>query len=143
MKSVNKVMLLGNVTRDPELKSTTGGQSVCTFGMATNRVWKDAVGEKQSLPEYHNLVAWGGLAEFCAQSIAKGKPLFVEGYLKTRSWDGPEGTKIFRTEIVAENIVLLGRREEGGAPGHGMPAQEEPHAEGVGGAELPADGGIE
>ena len=110
MKSVNKVILLGNVTRDPELKTTTNGQSVCTFGLATNRVWKDASGEKQSLPEYHNLVAWGGLAEFCAQSIAKGKPLFVEGYLKTRSWDSQEGTKIFRTEVVAENIVLLGKR---------------------------------
>jgi len=112
MKSVNKVILLGNVTRDPELKTTTNGQSVCTFGLATNRVWKDASGEKQSLPEYHNLVAWGGLAEFCAQSIAKGKPLFIEGYLKTRSWDSQEGTKIFRTEVVAENIVLLGKRED-------------------------------
>ncbi len=118
MKSVNKVILLGNVTRDPELKSTTGGQSVCTFGMATNRVWKDANGEKQSLAEYHNLVAWGGLAEFCAQNVTKGKPIFVEGYLKTRSWDGPEGTKIFRTEIVIENLVLLGqgRRESGAVP---------------------------
>ena len=111
MKSVNKVTLLGNSTRDPELKSTTGGQSVCTFGMATNRVWKDANGERQSQPEYHNLVAWGGLGEFCAQSIRKGKPLYIEGYLKTRSWDGPEGTKIFRTEIVVENLVLLGAKE--------------------------------
>lgn len=113
MKSVNKVILLGNVTRDPELKSTTGGQSVCTLGLATNRVWRDQNNEKQSLPEYHNLVAWGGLAEFVAQNVRKGKPLYVEGYLKTRSWDGPEGTKIFRTEIVAENLVLLGNREEG------------------------------
>jgi len=112
MKSVNKIILLGNITRDPEFKTTTNGKSVCTFGLATNRVWKDANGEKQSLPEYHNLVAWGGLAEFCAQSIAKGKPLFVEGYLKTRSWDSQEGTKIFRTEIVAENIVLLGKRDD-------------------------------
>jgi len=113
MKSVNKVILLGNVTRDPELKSTTGGQSVCTLGLATNRVWRDQNNEKQSLPEYHNLVAWGGLAEFVSQNVRKGKPLYVEGYLKTRSWDGPEGTKIFRTEIVAENLVLLGNREEG------------------------------
>ena len=113
MKSVNKVMLLGNTTRDPELKKTTGGQSVCTFGLATNRVWRDANGEKQSLPEYHNLVAWSGLAEFAAQSVVKGKPIFVEGYLKTRSWDGPEGTKIFRTEVVVENLVLLGSRNGG------------------------------
>lgn len=111
MKSVNKVMLLGNVTRDPELKSTANGQSVCTFGLATNRIWKDQSGEKQSLAEYHNLVAWGGLADFCGQNVKKGKPLFIEGYLKTRSWDSPEGAKIFRTEIVIENLVLLGPRD--------------------------------
>lgn len=108
MKSVNRVTLLGNITRDPELKATNGGQSVCTFGLATNRVWRNQNGDKQSLPEYHNLVAWGGLAEFCSQNVRKGKPLYIEGYLKTRSWDGPEGAKIFRTEVVMENIVLLG-----------------------------------
>lgn len=113
MKSVNRVMLLGNVTRDPELKSTGNGQSVCTFGLATNRVWRDSEGVRQSLPEYHNLVAWGGLGEFCGQHVRKGKPLFIEGYLKTRSWDGTEGTKVFRTEIVIENLVLLGPRDEG------------------------------
>ena len=112
MKSVNRVILLGNVTRDPELKSTTTGQSVCSIGLATNRNWKDSEGEKQSLPEYHNLVAWGQQAEFAASNIKKGAPLYVEGYLKTRSWDSPEGAKIFRTEIVVENIVLLGTKEE-------------------------------
>jgi|TARA_B100002003_G_C14034831_1_gene498718 single-strand DNA-binding protein len=111
MKSVNKVTLLGNVTRDPELKSTTGGQTVTTFGLATNRVWRDGEGEKRSLPEYHNLVAWGGLAEFSGQYVRKGKPLYIEGYLKTRSWDSGEGTKIFRTEVVLENIVLLGPKD--------------------------------
>ena len=121
MKSVNRVTLLGNVTRDPELKSTGAGQSVCTFGLATNRVWKDAAGEKQSLAEFHNLVAWGGLAEFCAGNVRKGKPLYVEGYLKTRSWDGPEGSKIFRTEIVIENVVLLGPKET-------VPGEEGEHA---------------
>lgn len=113
MKSVNKVTLLGNVTRDPELKTTTGGQSVTTLGLATNRVWRDADGEKQSLPEYHNLVAWSGLAEFCAENVTKGKPIYVEGYLKTRSWDGPEGTKIFRTEVVVENLIMVGPRTDG------------------------------
>ena len=112
MKSVNSVTLLGNVTRDPEMKQTTGGQSVCTFGLATNRVWRDPKGEKQSLPEFHNIVAWGGLADFCSQYVKKGKPLYLEGYLKTRSWDGPEGAKIFRTEIVTENVILLGPRED-------------------------------
>lgn len=134
MKSVNKVILLGNVTRDPELKATQNGQSVATFGLATNRVWRDQAGEKQSLPEYHNLVAWGGLAEFCSQNVRKGKPLYIEGYLKTRSWDGPEGSKIFRTEIVIENLVLLGPRD--GTEGehhleshthHGEPHVQETH----------------
>jgi len=111
MKSVNRVTLLGNVTRDPEFKQTTGGQAVCTFGLATNRTWKDPKGERQSLAEFHNIVAWGGLAEFCNQYIKKGKPLYLEGYLKTRSWDGPAGSKIFRTEIVAENVILVGPRE--------------------------------
>jgi len=112
MKSVNKVILLGNVTRDPQLKITTNGQAIVTFGLATNRVWKDANGEKQSLAEFHNLVAWGRLAEFIAESVRKGKPLFIEGYLKTRSWDSPEGAKIFRTEVVIDNIVLVGPRTE-------------------------------
>lgn len=118
MKSVNKVILLGNVTRDPELKATANGQSVATFGLATNRVWKDQSGEKQTLAEYHNLVAWGGLAEFCSQNVRKGKPLYIEGYLKTRSWEGPEGSKIFRTEIVVENLVLLGPRDGAGEAHH-------------------------
>jgi single-strand DNA-binding protein len=112
MKSVNKVTLLGNVTRDPELKSTTTGQSVCTICLATNRQWKGEDGGKLSLPEYHQLVAWGGQAEFAASHVKKGAPLYIEGYLKTRSWDSPEGTKIFRTEIVVENIVLLGGKDE-------------------------------
>ncbi|MEI8229865.1 MAG: single-stranded DNA-binding protein [Candidatus Peregrinibacteria bacterium] len=113
MKSVNSVTLLGNVTRDPELKATPGGQSVCTFGLATNRTWRDGAGEKQSLAEFHNLVAWGSLAEFCGQTVKKGKPIYIEGYLKTRSWETPEGAKIFRTEIVVENIILLGAKPEG------------------------------
>ena len=114
MKSVNKVILLGNVTRDAELKSTQNGQSVCTFGLATNRVWKDQSGVKQTLAEFHNLVAWGGLAEFVAQNVKKGKPLFIEGYLKTRSWENPEGVKHFRTEVVIDNLVLLGPRDDAG-----------------------------
>ncbi len=113
MKSVNTVTLLGNVTRDPELRTTQAGQVVCTFGLATNRVWKDQTGEKQSLAEYHNIVCWGGLADLCGKHVRKGKPLYVEGYLKTRSWettsqDGVPAHTQHRTEIVAQNIVLLG-----------------------------------
>lgn len=108
MKSVNKVVLLGNVTADPDLKATSAGQSVCSFGLATNRVWKDQAGEKQSAVEFHNVVAWGWLAEFCGQHIKKGKPLYIEGRLQTRRWESKDGKTNVRTEVVAEDIVLLG-----------------------------------
>jgi single-strand DNA-binding protein len=107
MKSVNKVVLIGNVTREPELTSTANGHSLCLFGLATNRVWKDRNGDKQSLAEFHNLAAWDKLGEFCGQHIKKGKPLYIEGHLQTRSWDAADGKKNFRTEIVADEIVLL------------------------------------
>ena len=115
MRSVNKVILIGNITRDPELKKTTTGQSIVTFGLATNREWVTSKEEKQSLAEYHNLVAWGKLAEICHQYLKKGKLIYVEGYLKTRSWDSPEGVKIFKTEIVIYDMIMLEKRpkEEG------------------------------
>jgi len=111
MRSVNKVILVGNLTRDPELKQTTGGQSIVTFGMATNREWV-AGSEKKSLAEYHNISAWGTLAEICGKYLKKGKLIYVEGYLKTRSWDSPEGAKIFRTEIVATDMIMLDKRPQ-------------------------------
>lgn len=111
MKSVNTVTLLGNVARDPELKATKGGHSVCTFGLATNRVWKDAAGQKQSLPEFHSIVAWGPLAEFCSQYVQKGNPLFVQGYLKTTSWEGKHGETQYRTEVVLDDVTLLGKKK--------------------------------
>jgi single-strand DNA-binding protein len=109
MRSVNKVILVGNLTRDPELKQTTNGQSIVTFGLATNREW--VVGsEKKSLAEYHNIAAWGTLADICGKYLKKGKLVYVEGYLKTRSWDSPEGVKIFRTEVVATDMIMLDKR---------------------------------
>jgi single-strand DNA-binding protein len=112
MKSVNKVTLIGHVTNDPEVKAVASGQTVCIFGLATNRFWKDAKGETQSLPEFHNLVAWRGLGEFCGKNIKKGKPLFVEGRLKTGSWENPQGVKLHKTEIVVENVVFLGPKDK-------------------------------
>jgi len=135
MRSVNKVILVGNLTRDPELKQTTNGQSIVTFGLATNREW--VVGnEKKSLAEYHNIAAWGTLAEICGKYLKKGKLVYVEGYLKTRSWDSPEGVKIFRTEIVATDMIMLDKRpKEGGEedyseflPGEGGPDMFDPEA---------------
>ena len=110
MRSVNKVILVGNLTRDPELKQTTGGQSIVTFGLATNREWVTNDKEKKSLAEYHNIAAWGTLAEICGQYLKKGKLVYIEGYLKTRSWDNPEGVKIFRTEIVATDMIMLDKK---------------------------------
>lgn len=112
MRSINKVILIGNITRDPEIKKTTSGQSIATFGLATNREWVTSKGEKQSLAEYHNLVAWGKLAEICDQYLKKGKLIYVEGYLKTRSWDSPEGVKIFKTEIVIYDMIMLEKRPQ-------------------------------
>lgn len=111
MKSVNTVTLLGNVTNVPERKALSGGQTVCTFGLATNRVWRSAKGEKQTLPEFHNLVAWGKLGDFCGEYVKKGKPLYVEGHLKTGHWEA-DGVKHARTEIIVDNLVLLGAKDK-------------------------------
>lgn len=106
--SLNKAMIIGNLTRDPELRQTTNGQAVCSFGVATNRNWKDANGEKQEQTEFHNVVAWGRLAEIIAQYLKKGNKIFIEGRLQTRDWEGQDGVKRYRTEIVADNMVMLG-----------------------------------
>lgn len=110
MRSVNKVILVGNLTRDPELKQTAGGQSIVTFGIATNREWVAGDQGKKSLAEYHNIAAWGTLAEICGKYLKKGKLVYIEGYLKTRSWDSPEGAKIFKTEIVATDMIMLDKK---------------------------------
>lgn len=113
MKSVNKIILLGNVTREPEMKTTEGKHTVCTFGLATNRIWKDQNGEKQSIAEFHNIVCWNRLAEFCGQYVKKGKPLYVEGYMKTGSWEDTETkAKHFKAEVVAEDISLLSAKDK-------------------------------
>ncbi len=107
--SLNKVLLLGNLTRDPELRSTASGQNVCSFGIATNRVWHDQKGAKQEQVEYHHVVAWGRLAEIAGQYLAKGRKVFIEGRLQTREWEGQDGVKRHRTEIITENLQLLDR----------------------------------
>ena len=94
MRSINKVILIGNLTRDPEMRQTPNGQYVTTFGLATNREWATQEGTKHSLAEFHECVAWARLAEICNNYLKKGKLVYVEGYLKTRSWDTPEGTKL-------------------------------------------------
>jgi len=103
--NLNKVFLVGNLTADPELKNLTSGQAVCSFRLATNRVWTDREsGEKKQKAEFHNIVAWGKLATLVSQYLNKGNLVLVEGRLNTRSWEDPSGNKRYKTEIVAENI---------------------------------------
>ena len=113
MYSLNRATILGNVTRDPEVKQTATGQSVCNFGVATNRAWTDPAGVKQEQAEFHQVVAWGKLADICGQYMTKGKKVYVEGRLQTREWQAQDGSKRNRTEIVADNVILLDRA---GAP---------------------------
>lgn len=107
--NLNKVMLIGNLTRDPEVRTTATGQNVCSFGLATNRRWNDKDGQRQESVEFHNVVAWGRLAEICGQYLTKGKKMYVEGRLQTRKWQAQDGTEKQRTEIVMENMQMLDR----------------------------------
>lgn len=110
MRSVNKVILVGNLTRDPELKETQNGQKVTTFGLATNRAWVTSGGDKKASAEFHECVAWSKMAELCSKYLKKGKLVYVEGYLKTRSWENDDGTKRFRTEIVVQDMIMLDKK---------------------------------
>ncbi|HOC96469.1 MAG TPA: single-stranded DNA-binding protein [bacterium] len=104
---LNKVMLIGNLTKDPESRTLVNGQSLSMFTVATNRVWKDASGNKKEQAEFHNIVAWGKLADIANQYLKKGKKVFIEGRLQTRSWDDQNGVKKYKTEVIAENISML------------------------------------
>lgn len=104
--NLNKVFVLGRLTRDPELRSTTGGQSVASFGVATNRVWTDKNGQKQEATEFHNIVVWGRQAEIASKFLTKGSLVLIEGRLQTRSWESNDGQQRKTTEIVAERIQL-------------------------------------
>lgn len=106
-------MLIGNLTRDPEMRYTPQGAAVCTFGVATNRNWTTDTGEKKEDVEFHNVVAWNKLAEICSQLLKKGRKVFVEGRLSTRSWQGQDGTQKQRTEVVISDMVILDKKEAG------------------------------
>lgn len=112
---LNKVMIIGNITRDPESRTTPQGANVTSFSIATNLVWTDQQGNKQERVEYHNIVAWRKLGEICAQYLKKGSKVYIEGRLQTRSWEDPNGAKKYRTEIVAENMIMLDRAGGGGS----------------------------
>lgn len=108
VRSLNLVQLIGNLTRDPEMRYTTSGSAVVTFGIATNKSWKDESGEQKELTEFHNIVAWGKLAEICQQLLTKGAKVYIQGSLTTRSWqDETSGVTRYRTEVRVDDMILL------------------------------------
>lgn len=100
-------MVIGRVTKTPELRSTPSGQSVTTFNVATNRSYTDSTGQKQEKAEFHSVVAWGKLAEICSQYLTKGRRVYIEGRLQTRDWVGQDGLRRYSTEIISENMIML------------------------------------
>lgn len=110
---LNKAMIIGHVTRDPEVRTTPQGVNVCSFSVATNFVWNDANGQKQEKAEFHNIVAWRKLADICGQYLKKGRKVYVEGRMQTRDWEDQNGVKRYRTEVVADNMILLDRVNQG------------------------------
>jgi single-strand DNA-binding protein len=128
-KSLNKVMLIGNLGKDPEIRYTGAGMPVATFSLATNESWKDQEGNQQERTEWHNIVAWSKLAEICQQYLKKGKKIYIEGRIQTRSYDDKNtGTKKYMTEIVAANMIML---DGGGNRGAGDGADALPVSDGV------------
>lgn len=121
-RSLNKVILIGNLTRDPELRYTPAGTAVCTMGLATNRSWTTQSGETKEETEFHRVVAWNKLAELCAQLLAKGRKVYVEGRLATHSWTGQDGAQRSSTEVVIEDMIILDSRKGVAAPGTGTAA---------------------
>jgi len=115
-RSLNKVQLIGNLTRDPDLRYTPQGTAVCTLGLATNRSWVTESGEKKEDTEFHRLVAWNKLAELCSQLLFKGRKIFVEGRLQTRQWQAQDGSQRQTTEIVISDMIILDSRRAPGEP---------------------------
>ncbi len=119
---LNKAMIIGRLTRDPEGRTTPNGQTVTSFSVATNFTWTDSSGQKQEKVEFHNIVAWRKLAEICNQYLSKGKRVYIEGRIQTRDWTGQDGVKRYRTEIIAENMIML----DGGTSGQNF-GQNQPN----------------
>lgn len=137
-RSLNKVQLIGNLTRDPELRYTPTGAAVCTIGLATNRYWTTESGEKKEDVEFHRIVAWNKLAELCSQLLTKGRKVYVEGRLRTNSWQAQDGTQRSTTEVVIDDMILLdskrpltGGSEDGQTQASGAEPTATPHTSSV------------
>jgi single-strand DNA-binding protein len=111
--NLNKAMIIGNLTRDPEVRNTPSGATVTSFAVATNLIWTDQQGQRQEKVEFHNVIAWRKLGEICGQYLHKGSKVYIEGRLQTRDWVGQDGVKRYRTEIIAENMIMLDRAGAG------------------------------
>lgn len=122
--NLNKAMIIGNLTRDPEMRNTPSGANVASFSVATSLVWTDQGGQQQRKTEFHNIVAWRKLAEICGQYLKKGSKVYIEGRLQTTEWTGQDNVKRYRTEIVAENMIMLDRQ---GASNSGNEFKNENH----------------
>ena len=127
--SLNKVMIIGNVGRDPEMRYTPSGAPVTSFTVACNYRWTSPEGEPREETEWFNIVAWNKLAEQCSQYVTKGRKVYIEGRLRTRSWEGQDGQKRYRTEVIATQMILLDSRQPDGRP-RTSSASDEPFAEG-------------
>lgn len=127
--SLNKVMLIGHLGGDPDVRTTPSGTYVANFNLATNRVWTNSEGERQEETDWHRVVAWGRLAETCGNYLKKGSYVYIEGRLQTRSWEGEDGARRYTTEVVAQNMIMLDTRgaDVTGASEEGPPS--EPSAE--------------
>ena len=126
---LNKATIIGRMTADPESRTTPAGQTVVSFSVATSFSWKDANGEKKGKTEFHNVVAWRRLAEIITQYLRKGSKIYLEGRLQTRSWEDQNGVKKYRTEIIADNMIMLDNKPSGTAPASPKKSTEEEKAE--------------
>ena len=133
---INKAILFGNLTRDPELRALPSGMNVCNFSIATNRVYRDRDGKKQEQTDFHNVVVFGRQADTTAQYLKKGRSVFVEGRIQTRSWEGKDGEKKYRTEVVAERVQFGPGGERGGKKSEEAPEEA---SSGGAGIEYPKD----
>ncbi|MFL5765296.1 MAG: single-stranded DNA-binding protein [Bacteroidia bacterium] len=118
MAGVNKVILVGNLGKDPEVRHLEGGASVANFPLATTEIYKDKTGTRQEQTEWHNIVVWRGLAEVAEKFLKKGMTIYIEGKLRTRSWDDKEGNKRYTTEVVGDTFTILSKKENSGPPGN-------------------------
>jgi single-strand DNA-binding protein len=123
MSSLNKVMLIGRLGKDPEVRYTPDGSAVANFSLATSETWNDKSGTKQERTEWHNIVAWGKLADLAKRYLSKGRQVYIEGRIRTREWDDKDGNKRRTTEVMANQMVLLGSRQESGDAG-GPPSSQ-------------------